>query len=120
MRHAATPGFARIGWNNGLAPNAAGHPQGDTAATVQGSLPQPSAEGTYHWNIPVRYRCFNSTWNGRIFTRKRQRFTMENDGTMTVTKGGARVERTLDAIGCRDRERRFVSAVRTVPSLPDR
>jgi len=94
LRHAATPDFARIGWNNGLAPNAAGDPQGDTASTVQGFLPQPFAAGTYQWNIPVRYRCFNSTGNGRIFTRTQQRFNMENDGTMIVTKGGARVERT--------------------------
>ena len=94
LRHAATPNFARIGWDNGLAPDAAGNPQGDTAATVQGTLPQPWSEGTYRWSIPVRYRCSNSTHNGHIFTRAQQRFAMENDGTMIVTKGGARVERT--------------------------
>ena len=94
LRHAATPDFIRIGWDNGLAPDAAGNPRGDTASTVQGTLPSPWAAGSYRWNIPVRYRCSNSTHNGFVFTYVQQRFTMEADGTMIVEKGGETVERT--------------------------
>ncbi|MFY9570469.1 MAG: hypothetical protein WAV20_03580, partial [Blastocatellia bacterium] len=55
LMHDAADDFVRIGWDNGLAPNAAGDPQGDVASTVQGTLPEPWAPGTYRWNIPVRY-----------------------------------------------------------------
>jgi len=94
LRHNATPDFERIGWNNMLAPNAAGEAQGDTAGTRAGTLPPPWSAGSYRWVIPTRYRCSNSTHGGFVFTRVNQRFAMENDGTMIVTKGGERVERT--------------------------
>jgi hypothetical protein len=94
LMHHAAPNFARVGWDNALAPDAAGDPQGDTAATVANTLPAPWGVGTYRWNIPVRYRCSNSTHNGFVFTHVPQRFTMEADGTVIVTKDGERVERT--------------------------
>lgn len=94
LRHDASPGFARIGWDNMLAPDAAGDPQGDHAATRPGTLPPPWSAGSYRWSIPTRYRCFNSTHDGFVFTRVPQRFAMEGDGTVIVTKGSERVERT--------------------------
>lgn len=94
LRHNATPGYARIGWDNMLAPNAAGDPQGDQAGTRPGTLPPPWSAGSYRWRIPTRYRCSNSTHDGFVFTYVPQRFAMENDGTMIVTKGTERVERT--------------------------
>jgi hypothetical protein len=94
LRHNATPNFRRMGWNNSLAPNAAGQMQGDTAATVQGTLPPPWSAGSFQWIIPTRYRCTNSTGNGHVFARVRQRFTIGNDGTVTVTKHAASVTRT--------------------------
>jgi hypothetical protein len=77
-----------------LAPDAAGDPQGDHAATRPGTLPPPWSAGSYRWSIPTRYRCFNSTHDGFVFTRVPQRFAMEGDGTVIVTKGSERVERT--------------------------
>jgi hypothetical protein len=94
LRHEATPDFRRMGWDNSLAPNAAGDLQGDTAATVSGTLPRPWSDGSFQWIIPTRYRCSNSTGNGRVFTHVQQRFIIEGDGTVTVTKHAARVERT--------------------------
>jgi len=94
LRHAATPVFARMGWNNVLAPNAAGEPQGDTAATRPRKLPPPWSKGSYHWSIPTRYRCSNSTHAGYVFIYVQQHFAMEDDGTVIVTKGTERVERT--------------------------
>lgn len=94
LRHDAAPDFRRMGWNNSLAPNAAGEMQGDTAATVAGTLPPPWSAGSFQWIIPTRYRCAYSTGNGHVFTHVQQRFMIEDDGTVIVTKHAARVERT--------------------------
>jgi len=94
LRHNATLNFRRMGWNNTLARNAAGELQGDVAATVPGTLPQPWSAGSFEWIIPTRYRCMNSPGNGRIFTRVRQRFAIQANGTATVTKHGVSVTRS--------------------------
>ncbi len=94
LRHNAAPDFRRMGWDNSLAPNEAGETQGDTAATVAGTLPAPWRDGSFQWIIPTRYRCSNSTGNGHLLTHVRQRFTIEGDGTVIVTKHAASVERT--------------------------
>lgn len=79
--HHPNPDFIRLGWNNNLCC--------DTAATF--GNPPPWSEGGFRWVIPTRYRCFNSTGNGRIFTHMVQRFQMDAAGGVTVSKQGATV-----------------------------
>ena len=85
LNHNPNPNFVRLRWNNTLCC--------DTAATVPGTLPPPWSAGTWDWRIPTRYRCFNSTGAGNIFTRTLQQFRINAAGRVTVSKQGATVSR---------------------------
>jgi hypothetical protein len=85
LAHNPNPAFVRFSFNNTF--------RVDTAATVAGALPAPWAAGSWTWRIPNRYRCFNSTGAGTLFTTTVQRFTITAAGAVTVTKEGQSVTR---------------------------
>ncbi len=59
------------------------------------NLPRPWADGGYEWRIPYRYRTSGAS-AGIVFTKIVQAFTIDAAGTVTITKGGARVDRRID------------------------
>jgi hypothetical protein len=83
LNHVPSLLFSRFNWNNSLCC--------DTAAIRSSGLPAPYSVGTWDWDIPVRYRCFNSTGTGHLFTRSLQQFRMDAAGNVSVRKAGAHV-----------------------------
>jgi hypothetical protein len=86
LAHHPNPDFVRFNFNNAI--------RFDTAATVPGVLPPPWTPGAFRWDIPNRYRCFNSTGAGHVFDNTQQRFSIDAAGTVTVRKDGRTVTRT--------------------------
>jgi hypothetical protein len=86
LYHNPNPNYVRMGWNNKYCC--------DTAATRPGVLPRPWSAGTWDWVIPMRYRYFNASSGGRLFTRTRQKFRINSSGRVTVLKQGASVSRS--------------------------
>lgn len=66
----------------------------DTAAVNLAGYPQPWSAGGRDWVIPNRFRVVGEAGEGPEFTNVTQRFEIQADGTVTVTKGAASVTRT--------------------------
>ena len=86
LSHHPNPNFTRFQFNNTI--------RFDSAFVRPAAVPAPWSDGAFHWNIPNRYRAFNSTGAGTIFTTTVQRFAIDAAGTVTITKQGARVVRS--------------------------
>jgi len=65
----------------------------DTAATS--GYPSPWSKGSFHWNIPNKFKTKTESGDGKRFTTVTQAFSMaDSTGKTKVTKGGEEVERT--------------------------
>jgi hypothetical protein len=86
LSHHPTPRFRRFNFNNTF--------RFDLAAATPVAVPPPWSAGAFFWDIPNRYRCFNSTGAGHVFDNTRQRFSIDAAGTVTVRKDGQSVTRS--------------------------
>jgi hypothetical protein len=84
LSHHPNPAFVRFTYNNAY--------RFDSAFAA--GLVAPWTAGAMRWRIPNRYRAFNSTGAGRVFTRTLQTFAITALGTVTVTKQGRSVTRS--------------------------
>ena len=81
LSHHPNPDFLRIG--PGLR---------DHAAFL--GLPAPFTAGEFSWSIPNRFRRAATAGTGTMFVTTVQRFRIQADGTVTVSKQGASVTRS--------------------------
>jgi hypothetical protein len=66
----------------------------DTAAVNPAGYAKPWSAGGRDWVIPNRFRVIGEAGEGPDFTNVTQRFEIQADGTVTVSKGAASVTRT--------------------------
>lgn len=85
--HNSGDGFTQIKSNN----------RDSVLDTAKGEgFPQPWKKGEFHWVIPNRFKLDGETGNGKVFTNVRQSFEIDAQGTVTVTKGLAKVTRKVN------------------------
>lgn len=87
--HNANPDYIPINGSNRMMGT-------DTAAVNPAGYAQPWSAGGRDWVIPNRYRVIGEAGEGPEFTNITQRFEIQANGTVTVSKGtdGATVTRT--------------------------
>lgn len=86
LNHHPNPNFVQILANNHFRFDhcASGFPQ-----------PPPFSAGGWFWSIPNRYRVIGSGTPGTLFTTTIQSFAIDAAGTVTVSKMGASITRTV-------------------------
>jgi hypothetical protein len=52
------------------------------------------AHGSFYWQIPNRFRVISDVGYGAVFAETYQTFLIEPSGRTTITKAGAKVERS--------------------------
>lgn len=87
LSHVPNPNFVRISANNAFSSD---HASGS-------GFPAPFAVGNFDWVIPNNYRVVGSATE-RLFTDTTQAFSITAAGTVTITKAGATVTRTVNDV----------------------
>jgi hypothetical protein len=81
------PNFHAIAEDNTLA-------NGVRDRAAQRGYPSPWGDGTFHWEIPNKFKVMSESGDGKQFTQTIQAFLIDPTGKTTITKAGEKVERT--------------------------